>query len=167
MDIYLVRHGLSQANNRDNIGTPAFGSRDAELMPEGIEQARVIRTTLLSRFAIKAHDEPVATSTLHRTQQTAREAGFLLQQPYEQLDEIEPEEIGLERAEIRTMIDSRCLNDATLEVAANTLQHPPKERLWFTHGLLIAGICKVLDQHQDREDGRIVPRFGDAWKIEL
>lgn len=44
-----IHHGLSQANNRDNIGTPAFGHPDSRLMPAGRESALGLKPDLLQR----------------------------------------------------------------------------------------------------------------------
>ncbi len=164
MSILVVRHGLSEANNRKNIGTPAFGSRNAELMREGREQARKIPEALLSRFAITASGVTVATSTLLRTQQTAQEAGFVTCRQYEELDEIEPETLGINRLQLRAMLDQDELPKGVLDQAATTLESPPREAIWFSHGLRIAGICALLGEHQDE---RLIPKFCEIRELTL
>lgn len=164
MRIYIVRHGISEANNRENIGTPAFGDPDAPLMQLGIEQARSIPQKLLAQNALVNYGGVVATSTLRRTQQTAFEAGFEHQLPYYELDEVEPAIIGMGRLAIKEMTDDGQLPEMVLREAEQTLLHPPQATLWFSHGLKIAGICKVLNQHQDKP---LIPKFCEVRRLTL
>ena len=164
MQVYVIRHGLSEANNYNNIGTPAFGNPDAPLMQLGIEQARLIPAELLADYGLADYDEAVATSQLLRTQQTAHEAGFHSQRSYGELNEIEPSTVGVDRLAIKGLIRSGRLPDQVVREAEQTLNSPPKECLWFTHGLRIAGICKVLGQHQDAS---LVPRFCEIRELTL
>lgn len=160
--IYLVRHGLSQANNRENIGTPAFGAHDAELMDTGIEQARIAGRTLIGKYAL-LQTTSAAISTMRRTRQTAEEAGFTELIEYNQLDEI-PVVLDDTIAERRARWHTGQLDDLVLEKAFETLLSPPKEQVWFTHGLRIAGICRVLDQYQD---AHTIPKFGEVREVRL
>lgn len=160
--IYLVRHGLSQANNRENIGTPAFGARDAELMPAGVEHARGAGRLLIGKYAL-LQAKHVAASTMRRAQQTAEEAGFSDFTAYPQLDEI-PIELESNVAAQRARWHEGQLDDFILEHALATLALAPEEPIWFTHGLRIAGICKVLDQHQDTHP---IPKFGEVREVTI
>ena len=164
MSILVIRHGLSEANNYENIGTPTFGSPDAELMQLGIEQARTIPSKLLALRALNDSIEPVATSELRRARQTATEAGLHYQTAYSLLNEIEPSTIGLERSDIKVIIESGKLPGQILHEAERTLQAPPSERVWFSHGLRIAGLCIVLGQHQDKS---LIPKFCEIREITL
>lgn len=160
--VYLVRHGLSQANNRENIGTPAFGAADAELMPAGIEHANAAGRLLVGKYAL-LQVKHVAVSTMRRSQQTAEEAGFADFTEYSQLDEV-PIKIDETTVEQRANWHERKFDDFILEHALATLALAPKEPIWFTHGLRIAGICSVLDQHQE---ARPIPRFGEVREVAI
>ena len=160
--VYLVRHGISEANNRENIGTPAFGAGDAELMPAGIEQAASAGSILIGRFALLQADH-VATSTMVRAQQTAKEAGFVNFTEYTQLDEM-PVVLDEHATERRDRWRSGELDSHILSHAHTTLNNAPPEQVWFTHGLRIAGICRVLGEHQDK---RPIPHFGEVREITI
>jgi hypothetical protein len=162
MSILVIRHGLSQANNRENIGTPAFGHRDAALMDAGREQARAIPAELSARYGIAPDGMAVATSTLYRTKETAREAGFAETTEYAVLDEIEQDAIT--RPELRRMLDAGRLPQVALDAAELTLASPPPERIWFSHGLRIAGLCAILGVYQGE---RPIPRFCEIRELPL
>lgn len=52
MSKVLVRHGLSEANNRNNIGNLAFANAAAPLMAEGIQQGHTASEQLVSTYGI-------------------------------------------------------------------------------------------------------------------
>lgn len=160
--IYLVRHGLSQANNRENIGTPAFGASDAELMPAGIEQARTAGRQLIGRYALLQVDH-VATSTMRRAQQTAEEAGFADFTAYPELNEV-PVVLDEHATQRREQWHKGEFEPHILNYARNTLENAPAEQVWFTHGLVIAGICKSLG-YTDYD--RPIPRFGEVREVTI
>ncbi|MEO7617210.1 MAG: phosphoglycerate mutase family protein [Candidatus Saccharibacteria bacterium] len=159
--VYLVRHGLSEANNRDNIGTPAFASTGAPLMELGREHARKAGVELVQDWS---HDPlmPVAVSELLRTQETAFEAGFVRQKTYPILNESYSE---LDYPALRQLLDDGDLPAAAFESARLLLADPPLEKVWFTHGLVIAGVCDILGI-ADQFDS-LIPRFGEIRKIEI
>ena len=159
--IYLVRHGLSYANNREHA---AFGSPEAELMPRGIEQAHDARAVLLGQYALQT-GLPVATSTMTRARQMAQEAGFDTATTYSELDEIDLNLLNItDYAAERARWKAGDLHQSVLEQAQQTLDVAPVEQVWFTHGLRIAGICRLLDQHQD---ARTIPDFGEVRQITI
>jgi hypothetical protein len=157
----VIRHGLSEANNRNNVGTLAFASREAPLMEQGVEQAKHLRQYLFDSRGITTSDTRVATSTLERTQQTAREAGFTEIATYKALDEVEH---GLELTELRAMLGRKELPDAALKAAELILGNPPTEGVWVSHGLVIAGLCQVIGAN---EDMRFIPRFCEIREIPI
>ncbi|MFZ1360825.1 MAG: phosphoglycerate mutase family protein [Candidatus Saccharimonadales bacterium] len=160
--VYLVRHGLSEANNRENIGIPAFSAHDAPLMKLGVEQAREVGDRLSQYVLDKTIS--VATSTMYRTQQTALAAGFTNCTPYNQLDEITPDLTPEQRRLQHEEWRQGNLPDEVLWHAETTLEFAPPEQVWFTHGLRIAGICYLLDQQQDKT---ALPQFGEVREITL
>ena len=161
MSILLVRHGLSEANNRANVGGMAFGAASAPLMKLGRDQAALARAVLEDQYGIELENTAVATSDLLRTQQTARLAGFTTLRSYAQLDEVKH---GLDPLRLRAILDSGQLPKIAIEAAEVTLANPPAEKVWFSHGLRIAGVCAVLGIHQEL---RLIPRFCEIRQIEL
>jgi hypothetical protein len=163
MSTLVIRHGISEANNRDNIGKPAFGHKDAELMPLGRQQARAVPGKLLAHYGIASSGIIVATSTLRRTQQTASDAGFptARQRQYEQLDEIEH---GINGLELRAMLDAGILPEVALTGAQLTLESTPSQKIWFTHGLRIAGLCAILGVYQEEP---LIPYFGEIRELPI
>ena len=161
MNKLVIRHGLSEANNRDNRGTPAFGSASAPLMAQGWEMAHDAGVFLRAHYNIEPAREVVATSTMLRTQQTALGAGCRPERiiTYACLDEVSDQR---ERAELRVMIDTGVVPPEAIEAAIRVLDAPPAEDIWFTHGLVIAGLSKVLGQHQDK---RMIPRFCEVRQL--
>lgn len=156
MPILVIRHGLSEANNRESL---AFGSSTASLMDKGREQARQLGHLLSTKYALSTAATAVATSRLQRTQETAREAGFLNLSTYSVLDEVEH---GMELTILREALDKKQLPAAAVEVAQAVLEDPPRESVWITHGLVIAGLCQVLGVCQD---ARFIPRFCEIREL--
>ncbi|MEV6768734.1 phosphoglycerate mutase family protein [Nocardia sp. NPDC051030] len=159
MTVLVVRHGLSEANNRANVGTAAFGAADAPLMVLGHQQARAVGVRLRDRYGL-APDIEVAVSTMLRTQQTARSAGFIRQTVHPALDEVRLTDL----AETRRAIDAEELPEAARAAAARVLERPPAQRVWFTHGLLIAALCAALDLPSA---SRFIPRFCEIRELPL
>lgn len=157
----LARHALSGANDRNNIGTMAFASEQAPLIPLGIEQARTMGGVIVAKYGIDIATELVAVSEMKRTQQTASEAGFKKITPYAVLDEIRH---GMDLQDLRDMLDEGELPPIAIRMAEETLANPPKERFWIAHGLRIAGICAVLGVHKEK---RLIPRFCDLREISI
>lgn len=159
MKIIVARHGLSEANNQNNIGTIAFANPNALLMDLGKQQAKELGTQLRSKgFDLNC---AVAVSELQRTQLTARFAGFKYLHKYSLLNEVSH---GLPLLELRQLIDSKVLPQEAIDQANSLLNDPPKEQLWISHGLVIAGLCKVLKVHQNK---RLIPNFCEIRDLEF
>jgi broad specificity phosphatase PhoE len=161
MNKLVVRHGLSQANNRANYGTPAFGSPDASLMDEGIVQATNAGVILRENYLIDPSTTTVAVSKMRRTWETANFAGFHTLRPYESLNEAMR---GLTLEQIQHIKDTREFPLPALQAAEEVLNNPPEEDIWFTHGLVIASMCKILDVHQEKS---AVPTFCEIRELPL
>ena len=151
MSIYVARHGLSGANDGRN---PAFGSPDAHLLPECVLHARGLGETLHTDFGINLTTDAVATSTFIRTKETAKEAGFIICNEYAVLDEVKH---GLTVEEFHRMKETRILPLHVMNAAEQTLENPPEEKIWISHGLRVAAICQILGVYQDEE--RLFQRF--------
>ncbi|MCA9338639.1 histidine phosphatase family protein [Candidatus Saccharibacteria bacterium] len=163
MSIYIVRHGLSEANNRNNFGTPAFGNKSAPLMLEGRMAAARLNPLFKHTYNIDPATTPAATSELVRTQETARRAGFTALNSYAALNEVER---GLTLDDKRAVRERGVIPREALDAAKELLDNPPTENIWFTHGLLIAGLCKHLGIYQDPKY-RIIPHFCEIRQLPL
>lgn len=165
MSILVIRHALSEANNRENRGTPAFGDPNAALMEEGKEQARKRGKVLRERYGLNLKLTSVAVSNLRRTRETAELMGFDSDNihPYDELNEVgqgtKKESLeamieGVRRGELPEMVlaAARAIRDARLE-----------EKVWVTHGLVIAGLCRIANIHH-RFD-RVIPRFCEVREL--
>lgn len=161
MPIYVTRHELSEANNRDNIGTPAFGAKDAPLMMIGRKAAVAKGRTFAQDYGVRPIFTRAAVSELLRTQQTARAMGFWRQKRYALLNEVLLDKSG---PELRAMLDAKQLPPAALRAAEAVLNSPPAEKVWVTHGLLIAGMCYILGVHTFE---RFIPRFGEVRVLHI
>lgn len=107
-----------------------------------------------------AEDTEVAVSSMLRTQETACSAGFIRQVSYPVLDEVRLADL----AETRRAIDAERVPDAALAAAALVLEDPPAQRVWFTHGLLIAALCATLGVPPG---ARFIPRFCEIRELPL
>lgn len=129
-------------------------------MEQGWEMARELGTTLRLGYGV-APDTPVAVSELKRTQQTARGAGFDKLSVYPALNEVAH---GVPLPGLREMLDRQQLPEVALETAEAILADPPAETIWITHGLVIAGLCRVLG---DERYERFIPRFCEIRQLSL
>lgn len=143
MGIYVARHGLSAANDK---GNPAFGSSKAQLLDLGIKQAEELGCKLISEYSIDPAIETVAVSTLIRTAETAKYAGFVTINSYAQLDEVNH---GLDLEGFERMKETRVLPLHAMREAEKTLDNPPEEKIWITHELKIAAMCQILAIYQE------------------
>lgn len=162
MSKLVIRHSLSEANNRHNYGRPAFGHPDAPLMSEGRLIAQRMGLTLQDTHRVIPDTTPVAVSNMLRAQETAREAGFVQLNPYEILNEVDTR---LPHPELRAMIDSRQHTDVALRAAKLILENPPEERVWVTHGLVIASLCEVIGVARKFE--HFVPKFCEIRELPI
>ncbi|MDO8335895.1 MAG: phosphoglycerate mutase family protein [Candidatus Saccharibacteria bacterium] len=154
MSTLVVRHSLSEANNRNNYGTPAFGHADAPLMPEGRQIAQNMGLELQSIYSITPTRTPAAVSKMLRSQETASEAGFIDITKYEILNEVDTK---LPYPELKEAIANQQHTPIALKAAKFILDNPPKEQVWVTHGLVIASLCEVLGISNQFE--HFVPKF--------
>jgi phosphohistidine phosphatase SixA len=161
MNIIVARHGFSAANDRDQYGTPAFANPAAPLMPQGIKQASDLGKQLVSQYGIDLEKEPVAVSMMRRAQETAIAAGFRWLHIYPTLNE---EKGDTKDQDMQTVLAERRPPDATRKAAQYLIANPPKERVWVTHGLLIATLCQELNIYQDV---RFTPKFCEIREISL
>lgn len=152
MEKLLIRHGLSEANDRHR---PAFGSPDASLMYRGWFDAFEAGSTL-EEMGVDIAATQVATSTMLRTKQTALGAGSLPENmtAYDSLDEVKH---GLGFVTLRFMLDNRIYPIAALEAADQLLDSLPHQPVYFTHGLRISSVIYMANGHAPEP---FIPKFG-------
>lgn len=160
MSVLACRHGLSEANNRYNQGALAFASKYAPLMKLGRQQAVHLGIDLVQMYGVSQED-PVAVSELRRSQETATKAGFKRQRIYPILNEVNLRAV-LQNPQNHLVNDT--LPDAAIAQAQLILENPPAERVWVTHGLVIAGLCVALGAHRDK---RLIPRFCEVRELPI
>ena len=146
MSKLVIRHGLSEANNYANYGSPAYGNPNAGLMKQGVYQAIELGNTLRKNYFIDADQPIVAVSQMRRTWETANLAGFHSLRPYATLNEVNHGLSLEDKARIKATL---ILPVVALRAAEEVLNNPPEEDMWFSHGLLIASMCKVLNIYQN------------------
>lgn len=163
MSVVLIRHSLSEANNRENYGKPAFGNPKSPLMPKGWEQAAKAAALLTSKYGVVLGNTRAATSTMQRSKDTGEGIGFGVCTEYACLDEVDP---GISHEELRALLNRREVPAAALVKADIILEDPPRERFWVTHGLTMLGLLDRFGIERPA-DGRFVPGFCEAIEIPL
>lgn len=140
----------------------AFANRTAELTPRGVRECKQLATLLPTQYDIAPQRAKVAVSEFTRTQQTAKQLGFRAHaiKPYPILNEVEH---GIELEQLRAMLRRNQVPSVALQAAEKTLATAPTESVWIAHGLLIAGICKVLGTANLYE--RPVPRQCEVRRL--
>lgn len=136
--VYIIRHGKSEGTRHTEAN---FGPLGSSLNEQGVQESRKLQM-LLEELGINVNIEPAATSQKKRAYETAEAAGFKNIKKYQCLNEVartdSPEVID-------AMIAKKEASPVAIAAAQELLKNPPPERIWVTHGQLIAGIAKVLD----------------------
>lgn len=156
MRYYLIRHGKTDANRTTRA---AYGKQGAPLNDEGRQQAGTLHETLLA-LGIDPRNEVAAVSELLRTQQTAELAGLKKTVTTSMLNEVNTPDPQKTTDDLKRGI----LAEEAVVAAKNLLAHPPKERLWVTHGQLIAAILAELKQISPN---KFIPDFCEVTAIDL
>jgi phosphohistidine phosphatase SixA len=158
MPILIVRHGLSEVNNKESA---AFGQPYAQLMAPGIEQAAAVGIALATEHGIDCEQTAAAASDMYRSQQTAAIAGFTAVRNYTILNEVDVPKTP----ELRAVLDSHQFVPEALAAAEKVLSSPPEEKIWFSHGYLIAALCELTGA--DTTGQRFIPRFGEIRELPI
>jgi broad specificity phosphatase PhoE len=135
--ILLVRHAKSVGGRHDRHLYPKEG---APLDDKGFDDAAKLKSEFLDR-GINLVTEPVAVSQLVRTRQTAEWAGLKNIKEYASLNEVNS---GLSPEELDFVIKNKQVPAVAVRAARRLLKNPPNEKIWVTHGTLIAAIAYVL-----------------------
>jgi broad specificity phosphatase PhoE len=158
MSVLVVRHALSEANDKDS---PAFGRGDAPLKDFGIVQAMTARDILAAKHGIDPATITAAASEMLRSQQTATVIGFTAVNNYAVLNEVHTPKTP----ELRVMMDRGEIIDEARRAAELVLTNPPAEEIWFTHGYLIAALSQATGI--DTSGLRFIPRFCEIRELPI
>ncbi|HWB38771.1 MAG TPA: phosphoglycerate mutase family protein [Candidatus Saccharimonadales bacterium] len=142
MEILLIRHGSTGVKRGERAG---FGPDGAPLSEQGIIEAKALAEQLAALGIDLAH-EPTAVSPMLRTRQTAELAGLRNLRIEPLISEVNS---GLDVQTVDAMLSRREVPEQVLAAAKMVLENPPTERIWVTHGFLIAGLCGALEQVQE------------------
>lgn len=137
MQRFVIRHAASTGNRLTRF---AFGKDGSPLSELGKQQALELRPVLGSR-GIDVTTEHVAVSPKTRAQDTAWIAGFQHLSIYMVLDEVMT---GLKHGEAGKMLAAGLMPSEATKAARAILSNPPPERVWVTHGLVLAALLHEL-----------------------
>lgn len=164
--ILAIRHAHSTANGEKvpaglSADDLAFANQSAGLTQRGVEECARLAPTLRTR-GIDPHRVDVAVTEYARTRQTAERLGFpkarIMVRP-----EINEVDHGMDLDVLRAMLRRNEVPRVAVMAAERLLRTPPKENVWVTHGLLIAGMCIVLGTADGYE--RPVPRQCEVRRL--
>lgn len=154
--VYIIRHAQSEGNRFNRAD---YGKKGGALTEAGIQEAKQLKTQM-ERLGIRVATEPVAVSELQRTQQTASYAGFEHLVEHAELNEVDPD---LSRDELEELIARKQLPLEAIAAAQRLIKNPPQERVWVTHGLVVAALIRELDMPSDR----FIPKMASVTEIVL
>lgn len=155
--VYIIRHGTSEGNRHNQA---SFGPEGGALNEIGIQEAKILRQKL-QNFGIDVQTEPVASSLSKRTYETAFYAGFKQINKYHALNEIDG---NLLCDELDALLERKEAPPSAILAAQNLLTNPPQEKVWVTHGQLIAGIAYVL---KIPKSILFIPKMGTITTLEF
>ena|SRR5688572_4263086 len=156
MRYYLIRHAQTDATR---LTRAAYGKQGAPINTSGREQAQAMRKKLIE-LGIDIEDEPAAVSALIRTQQTAQVAGFKKLAVYNILNEVKTDDPHKTQA----LIKSSKLPPEAGVAAKKILNQPPEEKIWVTHGQVIAALLQELNL---TDPAKFMPDFCEVRIIEF
>lgn len=136
-----------------------FGVEGAPINQTGIKQAMLLNEEL-KKNGIHIETEAVAVSELLRTRQTAETAGFKNVRVNSILNEIN---INDPELTLKLVAEAK-LPKRAIDTAKTILANPPKEKIWITHGLVIAALLVELGV-SDRE--HFIPDYCELREIEF
>lgn len=152
----VIRHAQSEANRTTR---PAFGEAGAQLTKGGINQCFNLGVVLIA-MGVDRKDEAVAVSEKIRTQQTARHVGFIWTEIYPILNEVST---NIPPLDLLVQLHKGQLPFEAIARAESILDDPPEERIWITHGLVIAGLREVLGMRSEP----LVPGFCEVEEMTI
>lgn len=155
MKYFVIRHGKTDANR---LTRAAFGLVGAPLNAEGEQQAKDLHIRLM-RMGIDLNI-PVAVSRMLRTRQTASLAGFDNLVENKILNEINTPNPKL----TQELVAQKKLPPQAIDAARAIIENPPLEKVWVTHGLVIAALQEILGRAPIED---FIPSFCEIRLIEI
>lgn len=156
MKYFVARHGQTDANRITRV---AFGVKGPPINDAGNEQAKLLKRVLLEK-GVNPETEPIAVSELLRTKQTAESAGFKKIFINSLLNEINT---GDPKKTLELVAQAK-VPDKAIEAAKALIASPPAEKVWVTHGLIIAAL-EILLEVSDKD--KFIPDFCEVREIEF
>jgi broad specificity phosphatase PhoE len=156
MNYLLVRHAQTDASRLTRV---AFGKYGAPLNEVGLLQVEAL-VKELERRGINAEAEPVAVSQLLRAKQTAEYAGFKNISVNKLLNEINT---GNPEKTLQLVAQGKLPKEA-IDAATAILANPPIEKIWITHGLVIAALYVEMGQTNPQ---RFIPNYCEIREMHL
>ena len=136
MKVLLIRHAKTDANR---LTRALYGKKGAAVNDEGRWQAEKLHDELAT-LGVDLDKETVAVSELLRTQQTAQLVGFKNITVDPLLNEVNTSDPKHTLA----LVAQGKLPEEAIIAAKAIIDNPPKQKIWITHGLFIAGILQVI-----------------------
>lgn len=155
MKYLVIRHAKTDASNQTRA---AFGKAGAPLSEIGRNQAKELGERLKSLGV--DYDMPVAVSELIRTHETANAAGFADLHVTPLLNEV----AITDPVQVREFVEEKKLPQAALDAAKAIIKNPPQEKIWVTHGPVIAAIQELLGRG---ENVSFIPDYCEVREIEI
>lgn len=159
MEIYVVRHGQTVVGREPKEIWDSYGPLGPPLNDESIQKSRKLQAQFRD-LGIDVGTEPAAISQYLRTRQTAVAAGFKTIHENALLNEINTEN----PARSQQLIKQGQVPEEARVAAEVLLLRPLKERVWFTHGLVIAALLLVTGQNSSED---LEPPYAEIIKIQL
>jgi broad specificity phosphatase PhoE len=151
----VIRHGKTDANR---LTRAVFGKAGAPLNDEGQVQAKKLKSKLKS---IGIDDTtPVAVSELLRTHETATYAGLKNITINPLLNEVNTSD----PQRTLDLVAEGKLPQEAIKAAEAIINNPPKEKVWVTHGLVVAAIQELLGR-SDNES--FIPDYCEVRTVDI
>jgi broad specificity phosphatase PhoE len=151
----IIRHALTDGNRLERH---LLGKEGAPINAEGKRQVRELKKELAKRKIDL--DQPVAVSELLRTVQTAEGAGFTQLRKEPLLNEINTRDPARTQANVLQGI----LPPEAVQAAQKIVASPPQEKVWVTHGLVIAALLVELGLS---EKNNFVPKLCSITEVDI
>lgn len=155
MKYLVIRHGKTDANR---LTRAVFGKSGAPLNDEGQVQAKKLKSKLKS---LGINDTtPVAVSELLRTHETATYAGLKNITINPLLNEVNTSD----PQRTLDLVAEGKLPQEAIEAAEAIINNPPKEKVWITHGLVVAAIQELLGRSDNQS---FIPDYCEVRTVDI
>ncbi len=159
MKIYLVRHGQTVVKREPKDIWDSYGPQGPPINKEAEAKARELHNQFAS-LGIDGAREPAAVSEYLRVRQTAECAGFKILRTDRLLNEINTNNPMLSRQ----LVKIGQVPPEAKAAAQQLLANPPAEKVWFTHGLVIAALLLETGQNTSQN---LEPGFAEIIQFDI